>query len=210
MLARLQRPQPRPGGRRNRMSKPTAPTRPQTAWPAPPPDPSPVCPRTARTAPSATHTRLYDPPHLHRLPRGALPTRPNPLPRLPIRMGRSPRPPHARGRARQATAAPNLGLILIPTRRPTMTQTVPIQMLAAEWNTTVEALITELGPDRVLTDALEIRHVSVSDAEELLGRRRAAAARHRAADAERPAQAAQQFSAQQARLQAIQRHQAVL
>ena len=91
-----------------------------------------------------------------------------------------------------------------------MTQTVPIQMLAAEWNTTVEALITELGPDRVLTDALEIRHVSVSDAEELLARRRAEAARHRAADEERKAQAAQQFSAQQARLQAIQRHQAVL
>jgi hypothetical protein len=64
-------------------------------------------------------------------------------------------------------------------------QTVPIQLLAAEWGTSVEALISELGPGRLITDELEIRHTTVSDALELLAQRKARDARQRGEEQER-------------------------
>jgi hypothetical protein len=53
---------------------------------------------------------------------------------------------------------------------------VPIQLLASEWGCTAEQLIGELGAHRVITDALDVRFVSVTDARELLDQRKASAA----------------------------------
>jgi hypothetical protein len=89
------------------------------------------------------------------------------------------------------------------------TQTIPLALLADAWHTDQEVLANQLG-DAVITDALRIKHVRVQDACKLLEQRDAEAARHRAADEARKAQAAQEFAAQQARLQAIQRHQALV
>jgi hypothetical protein len=86
--------------------------------------------------------------------------------------------------------------------------TIPLQLLASEWGLTPEELIAQLGADKVLTDVLGIRHVRAVDAAALHNRRNAEAQRHREADEARKAQAAQEFSAQQARLQAIQAQQA--
>jgi hypothetical protein len=90
-----------------------------------------------------------------------------------------------------------------------VTQTIPLRLLAQEWDTTPEALAAELG-DKLITDALRVRHVRVEDACALLEARDAEAARHRAADEAHKAQAAQDYVAQQARLQAIQRQQTAL
>jgi hypothetical protein len=88
--------------------------------------------------------------------------------------------------------------------------TVPLQLLATEWGLSPEELITALGADRVLVDALEIRHVRVADAQQLLTKRNAEAARHREADEVRRAAMDRDSAAQQARLHAIQAQQAPL
>jgi hypothetical protein len=89
-------------------------------------------------------------------------------------------------------------------------QTVPLQLLASEWDLSAEELITQLGADKVLTDVLGIRHVRAVDAAALHNRRNAEAQRHREADEARAAVMAKDFAAQQARLQAIQAQQAPL
>jgi hypothetical protein len=88
--------------------------------------------------------------------------------------------------------------------------TVPLSLLAGEWSMSPEELITALGADRVLTDALEIRHVLVADAQELLAKRNAEAARHREADKIRSAAMERDAVAQRARIEAIQRQQAAV
>jgi hypothetical protein len=82
--------------------------------------------------------------------------------------------------------------------------TVPLQLLASEWGVDSDALAAQFG-DAVIVDDLEVRHVRCADAAELLGCRRAEAARHAEATEVRNAEAAQEFAAQQARLEAIQR-----
>jgi hypothetical protein len=86
---------------------------------------------------------------------------------------------------------------------------VPLALLADAWNIPADVLANQLG-DAIVTDALRIKHVRVQDACKLLEHRDAEAARHRAADEALKAQTAQQFAAQHARLQAIQRQQAVV
>jgi hypothetical protein len=66
-------------------------------------------------------------------------------------------------------------------------QTVPLQLLAAEWGTTVQALVNELGADGVLTDDLEIRHTTATDARTLLAQRKSRDARQRQEDEQRRA-----------------------
>jgi hypothetical protein len=59
---------------------------------------------------------------------------------------------------------------------------VPLQLLASEWDTTSEALATELG-DNLITDDLGIRYAARSDAAQLLAQRQAQAQADAQADA---------------------------
>jgi hypothetical protein len=88
-----------------------------------------------------------------------------------------------------------------------MTHTIPLRLIADEWGTSVEALISELGPDRLLIDDLEIRHISVEDARELLAARKAREARQRQADEQHREHLDAMLAPTLARVQAIQAQQ---
>jgi hypothetical protein len=87
-----------------------------------------------------------------------------------------------------------------------MNDVIPLALLAIEWETSAEALIADLSPDRVLVD-VGVRYVRRSDALELLERRNAAAQ----AAAEAQAAQCERVAAMQrpilARVEAIQRQQ---
>lgn len=85
----------------------------------------------------------------------------------------------------------------------TMEDTVPLSLLAAEWGTTTEALISQLGPDQPLTDDLGIRHIRRRDAARLLEQRQASEARKREADARHRAGIAAQLEPTRARVAAL-------
>jgi hypothetical protein len=88
-----------------------------------------------------------------------------------------------------------------------MTHTIPLRLIADEWGTSVEALISELGPDRLLIDDLEIRHISVDDARELLAARKAREARQRQEDEQHREHLDAMLAPTLARVQAIQAQQ---
>jgi hypothetical protein len=92
-----------------------------------------------------------------------------------------------------------------------MNDTIPLALLAIEWETSAEALIADLSPDRVLVD-VGVRYVRRSDALELLERRNAevrvragaeAAHRERIAALQRPVlERVQAIQAQQRQMRA--------
>ena len=86
-------------------------------------------------------------------------------------------------------------------------QTVPIQLLAAEWGISAEALASELGPGRLIIDELGVRHTTVTDARELLAQRRARAEVQRQEELERVAVIDAMGAPTRARVQALQAHQ---
>jgi hypothetical protein len=59
---------------------------------------------------------------------------------------------------------------------------IPLQLLASEWNTTVEELIADLSPDQITVD-VGVRYIARTTAVELLGRRNRAAQAQAQADA---------------------------
>jgi hypothetical protein len=85
-------------------------------------------------------------------------------------------------------------------------QIVPLALLADAWATTTEALTHELG-DKILTDDLEIPHVTVDDARALLTTHKAAQARQRQADEQRRATMDAMNAPIRARVAAIQAQQ---
>jgi hypothetical protein len=88
-------------------------------------------------------------------------------------------------------------------------QTVPLALLADAWATTTTALTHELG-DKILTDDLEIPHVTVDDARALLAKRKAAQARQRQDDEQRRATMAAMNAPIRRRVAAIQNQQRAL
>jgi hypothetical protein len=84
---------------------------------------------------------------------------------------------------------------------------IPLQLLAAEWGTTVEQLISELGDHRVITDALEVRFISVTDARELLAQRKTREAQRQQDQAAWRAALDAQGAPIRAKIAALQAHQ---
>jgi hypothetical protein len=90
-----------------------------------------------------------------------------------------------------------------------MNDTIPLQLLSLEWGIEADTLAAQLG-DKLITDALRIRHVAVVDAIAMLEQRDREAAVRRAADEKRNAEQAQQSARLHARIDAIQRRSATV
>ena len=93
---------------------------------------------------------------------------------------------------------------------PQTDQFVPLQLLAGEWGLKPEALVRDIGTDRIIIDDLGVRFIRRDDARELRERRQRQAARQAEADEAWRAELVEQSRALHERVQAIQQRDAAL
>lgn len=85
--------------------------------------------------------------------------------------------------------------------------TIPVALLAGEWNIPIETLINLIGADRLITDDCGIRKVRRTDAAALFEQRQAEAAARAEAHARWLAELSAESNARTARIKALQEHQ---